>query len=100
MDVEKIIDGVVSRFIGTKHERDIKKIEPYIAQINALESEMKKFSDEQFAAHTATLKAEVQGRLANVEWSDPEYKKRLQEALEPAIVPAFAACREVGRRTL
>jgi hypothetical protein len=28
MDIEKIIDGVVSRFIGTKHERDIKKIAP------------------------------------------------------------------------
>jgi preprotein translocase subunit SecA len=100
MDVEKIIDGVVSRFIGTKHERDIKKIEPYVGQVNALELEMKALSDQQLAARTATLKAEVQGRLANVEWSDPEYKKRLQEALEPAIVPAFAACREAGRRTL
>ena len=39
MRVEEIFDRVVARFIGTKHERDIKRIMPLVAAINALASE-------------------------------------------------------------
>jgi len=100
MDVEKVIDNVVARFIGTKHERDVKRIQPLVEAINALEPEMQKLSDEQIAARTLELKAEVQGRLEGVERDDPDFKSKLQEALEPALVPAFALAREAGRRTI
>jgi preprotein translocase subunit SecA len=100
MDVEKVIDNVVARFIGTKHERDVKRIQPLVEAVNALEPEMKQLSDEELGARTLALKAEVQARLEGVEWDDPDYKQKLQEALEPAVVPAFATAREAGRRTL
>src|SRR6202453_3757257 len=100
MDVEKVINKVVARFIGTKHERDVKAIQPMVAAINELEPEMKKLSDAEITARTEALKAEVQGRLEGLERDDPDYKRRLQEAVEPAIVTAFALVREVGRRTL
>src|ERR1700683_408602 len=100
MDVEKVINRVVARFIGTKHERDVKAIQPMVAAINELEPEMKKLSDAEITARTEALKTEVQGRLEGLERDDPDYKRRLQEAVEPAIIPAFALVREVGRRTL
>jgi preprotein translocase subunit SecA len=100
MDVEKVIDNVVARFIGTKHERDVKRVQPVVVQINAIEPEMKELRDEDLAKRTAALKAEVQGRLEGAEEDDSDYKQKLQDALEPAIVPAFALCREAGRRTL
>jgi preprotein translocase subunit SecA len=100
MDVEKVIDNVVARFIGTKHERDVKRVQPVVAEINAIEPEMKGLRDEDLAKRTAALKAEVEGRLEGVEPDDPDYKQKLQDALEPATVPAFALCREAGRRTL
>src|SRR6202034_2049867 len=100
MDVEKLIDGVVARFIGTKHERDVKAIQPMVAAINELEPEMGKLSDAEITARTPVLRAEVQARLAVLERDDPDYKKKLQEALEPALIPAFALVREAGRRTL
>ena len=100
MNVEKVIDSVVARFIGTKHERDVKRIQPYVGAINALEPEMKKLSDEELGGRTAALKAEVQAFLEGVEQDDPNYKQKLQEALELAIVPAFATAREAGRRTI
>ncbi len=100
MDVERVIDSVVARFIGTKHERDVKRIQPLVEAVNALEPEMKSLSDEALGARTLALKAEVQARLEGVEWDDPAYKQKLQEAVEPAIVPAFATAREAGRRTL
>src|ERR1700734_1393366 len=100
MDVEKLINGVVARFIGTKHERDVKAIQPMVAAINELEPEMKKLSDAEITARTAVLKSQVQARLEGIERDDPDYKKKLQEALEPALIPAFALVREAGRRTL
>ncbi len=100
MDVEKIINSVVARFIGTKHERDVKALQPRIEEINALEPEMRKLSDAELTAKTAELKAGVQARMEGLENDDPDYKRRLQEALEPALVPAFAVAREAGRRTL
>src|SRR5277367_1619174 len=100
MDVEKIINSVVARFIGTKHERDVKELQPLVAEINALEPDTRKFSDAEITAKTATLKTEVQARMEGLVRDDPDYKQRLQEALAPALVPAFALVREAGRRTL
>jgi len=100
MDVEKFVDGIVSFFIGTKHERDIKKIQPLIAEINALEPEMKELPESEFPARMAALRAETQQRLEGIEPRDPDYRKKLQDALQPAIVPTFALVREAGRRTI
>ena len=47
MDVERIVDSVVARFIGTKHDRDIKKMAPAVAAINAKEEEVKALTDEE-----------------------------------------------------
>ncbi|MDE3111203.1 MAG: preprotein translocase subunit SecA, partial [Acidobacteriota bacterium] len=100
MDAEKFVDGVVSFFIGTKHERDIKRVHPVVDAINALEPEMKQLSDEDIPARTAELKAEVQARLEGLERDDPSYRERFRVAIEPAVIPAFALVREAGRRTL
>ena len=100
MQVDRLIDNVVARFIGTKHERDVKRIQPLVEAINALEPEMQKLSDAELTARAQILKTEVLARLEGVENDDPEYKQKLQDALEPALVPAFALAREAGRRTL
>ncbi|MGC2269940.1 MAG: hypothetical protein WA608_24350, partial [Candidatus Acidiferrales bacterium] len=78
----------------------MKALQPLIEEINALEPEMRKLSDAELTAKTAELKAEVQARMEGLENDDLDYKRRLQEALQPALVPAFALAREAGRRTL
>jgi len=50
MDVAKILDRVVAKFIGTKHERDIKKLQPIVAAINAKEAETQAMSDDALKA--------------------------------------------------
>src|SRR5258707_3292663 len=100
MDVAKVVDGVVARFIGTKHERDIKKLMPVIAAINARETEVQALSDEGLKTRFAELRAQVQEQLKDADPAEPTYKEELQKALEPAIVPAFALVREAGRRFL
>jgi preprotein translocase subunit SecA len=100
MDAAKILDRVVASFIGTKHERDIKKLQPIVAAINEREAETQALSDEVLKTQFVRLKDEVQERLNDADPADPTYKERLLAALEPAIVPAFALVREAGRRFL
>src|SRR5712671_4790997 len=100
MDVAKILDRVVATFIGTKHERDIKKLQPIVAAINAKEAETQAMSGDALKAQFLTLKDEVQARLKDADAADTGYRDILQAAFEPAIVPAFALAREAGRRFL
>src|SRR3989441_278172 len=100
MDAAKILDRVVATFIGTKHERDIKKLQPIVAAINEKEAETQALSDEALKSQFATLRDEVQERLKDADPADAAYKERLRAALDPAIVPAFALVREAGRRFL
>src|SRR5713101_2529521 len=100
MDVAKIVDRVVATFIGTKHERDIKKLQPIVASINAKEPETQAMSDEALKAEFLKLKDEVQGRLKDADAAETGYREILRAALEPAIAPAFALAREAGRRFL
>src|SRR5437667_1646098 len=100
MEAAQILDRVVARFIGTKHERDIKKLQPVIASINAREAEVQSLGNEELKTRFAELRAQVQEQLKDADPAEPSYKEELQRALEPAIVPAFALVREAGRRFL
>ncbi len=100
MDAAKILDRVVATFIGTKHERDIKKLQPIVAAINAKEPETQLLSDDALQSEFAKLKDEVQDRIRDNDPSDAAYREKLQAALEPVIIPAFALAREAGRRFL
>src|SRR5580658_9523758 len=100
MDVAKAVDTVVARFIGTKHERDIKKLQPLVVAINAREAEVRALSDDDLKLRFAALKAEVQEQLKDADPTDTAYKELLRKIFEPAIVPAFALVREAGRRFL
>src|SRR5580765_1342406 len=100
MRVDTMIDRVVARFIGTKHERDVKQIQPLVNAINALAPEYEQLSDAQLLEKTTQLRAQVKERLGDLPLDDPQFKERCKQALEPALVPAFALVREVGRRKL
>jgi preprotein translocase subunit SecA len=100
MDVAQVLDRVVARFIGTKHERDLKKLQPLVDAINAKEAETQALSDEQLKERFAALKTQVQEQLKDSDPAEAAYKEELRRTLEPMIVPAFALVREAGRRFL
>src|SRR5450755_2275662 len=100
MDAAKVVDSVIARFIGTKHERDVKKLQPNVAAINALEPEIKALSDEALKARFLALKEQVQEPLKDADPSEPTFRDLMQKAFEPALVTAFALAREAGRRFL
>ncbi len=88
MDAAKIMDSVLARFIAT------------VAQINALETETQRLTDDELKTRFAALKTEVTERLKDADPAEPSYKGALQAALDPVIAPSFALAREAGRRFL
>ncbi len=100
MDPAQIIDRVVARFIGTKHERDVKKLQPPVAAINEREAEVKALSDDELKARFQALKEPIQDQLKELDPTEPTFRESMRQALVPAIVPAFALVREAGRRFL
>jgi preprotein translocase subunit SecA len=100
MDPAQVLDRVVARFIGTKHERDVKKLQPSVAAINEHEAEIKALSDDELKARFQALKGPIQDQLKELDPTEPTFRESMRKALEPAIVPAFAMVREAGRRFL
>jgi len=103
MNLADIINRILAKFIGTKHERDIKRIMPRVAAINALEPQMQQLSDAEMKERTQKLRAQVQEALGDAEPGEPpwrEYKQRLSEVLEPVLPQTFALVREAARRRL
>jgi preprotein translocase subunit SecA len=74
----------IKRVVGSANDRELKRIEPLIAEINDLEEEYKALSDEELRDKTTELRGCV---LAGDE-------------LDSLIPEAFAAVREAGCRTL
>jgi preprotein translocase subunit SecA len=79
-----IVDVVLAKIFGTKHEREIKRIKPLVALINDLEPAMSALSDAELTAKTQ----EFRDKLAN------------GATLDDLLIEAFAAVREASRRVL
>jgi preprotein translocase subunit SecA len=79
-----IFSGIASKLFGSSNDREIKKFQPQVEAINALEPEMEALSDD-------ALKAKTQ-----------EFRKQLEEGktVDDLLVPAFAVVREASKRTL
>ena len=74
----------LGKVIGTKNERELKRLSERVVEINALEADMQGLKDADFPIRTARLKE----RIAN------------GEPLDNLLPEAFAVCREAGRRTI
>src|SRR5919109_3581864 len=79
-----MIAAILRTLFGTKHERDVKRMQPVVAKINALEPELQRLDDPGLGARTDDLRK----RLAD------------GEDLDDLLPEAFAVCREAARRRL
>src|SRR5687768_3044739 len=79
-----MVDAILAKIFGTKHEREMKGLRPIIAAINDLEPRTQQLSDAELAAKTQEFKQ----KLAN------------GAKLDDILVEAFAVVREAGRRVL
>ena len=94
-----MISKLTAKVFGTSNEREIKRIRPLVEQINGLEPEMKKLSDEQLRAKTAEFRARVKEALEGIE-DEAERLSARNAVLDEILPEAFAVCREGGWRVL
>ncbi|RJX32389.1 MAG: preprotein translocase subunit SecA [Desulfarculus sp.] len=74
----------ITKIVGSKHERELKRLQPLVEAINALEPAMEARTSAELAALT------------------PAFQERLAggETLDALLPEAFAAVREAARRTI
>ncbi len=82
-----MINFITKKIFGTKNERDLKKLQPLVDQINKFEIEFQSFSDDQLKAKTV----EFQNRLKNGETTD--------DILCEAFAVVKNACRRLAGTT-
>ncbi len=77
-------DFFLKKIFGSKNEREIRRLTPFVQAINAQEPALQKLTDDQLKAKTG------------------EFKERLAkgESLDDLLVEAFAVVREASSRTL
>ncbi len=92
-------DQVLTKIFGTANERLIKRLQPVVAVIGALEEDTKRLTDDQLRARTAEFRTRIAERLEGITDAD-ELKKAEREALDELLPEAFAVVREAGWRTV
>jgi preprotein translocase subunit SecA len=90
-----MIGFIVRKFIGSKNEREVKKLRPLVARINTLEEELQKLPEEALREKTAAWKEE----LSKIEGKE-ELAARLNEILPEAFAVVKNACRRLWGRDI
>ena len=96
---QALINKAIAKIFGTSNEREIKRIQPLVESINALEPEIKQLSDEQLRAKTEEFRQRIRERVDAVEDAG-EKDRELAAALDEILPEAFAVVREAGWRVL
>jgi preprotein translocase subunit SecA len=97
MAVNSFVDKFFKRVLGSNSDLFLKKINPIVGQINALEANLQKLSDEDLQAQTQKLKDKVAGALDGIDDKE-ERRKREQDILNEILPEAFATVREASVR--
>ena len=78
------LSSIARKVFGSSNERKVRKYQGRVDQINALEPEIVKLSDDELRARTATFRQQVADGTS----------------IDDLLVPAFATVREAARRAL
>ena len=121
-----LINKMAEKFFGTKADKDIEAIQPYVDQINEIFAGLSSISDDELRGKTATFKARIADYLSQEQKqideltakaenpdTDVEEKEKLydeidkiqedstdkvEEVLMEILPEAFAVVKETGRR--
>src|SRR4051794_41439770 len=79
-----MLDTLLAKVVGTQNERELKRLRPIVAQVNALEPSVRSLTGEQLRGKTT------------------QFRERFAagETLDDLLPEAFAVVREAGRRVL
>ncbi len=116
---------LLRKALPDRNQKELRRLQPLVERINALEREFERLPDDAFPEMTARWKAEVQGVAADLRKRERELEEKLQgrppdadklryelqdvhkrilaaeeRAMAQILPQAFALVREAGKRTL
>lgn len=79
-----MVFGIIKKIVGTRNDRELKRIQEQVVAVNALEEKIQKLTDSELQSKT------------------PEFRERFKggESLDEMLPEAFAVCREASVRVL
>ena len=115
---------LLAKLFGTKSQRDLKEIMPYIDKVKAIESTIQNLTNDELRARLKTIRADIQGRgaqlkseidalKANIEQTDLTEREKLyaevdkrekeiidsqEKALDEHLPEVFAIIKDTARR--
>ncbi len=111
-----MINRLLAKVIGTRNERELKRLRPLVDRINGLEPEIERLTDAELSARTVEFRARIAEALKPydaeleqaAEFADPDRERdaeaqreaELKRVLDDLLPEAFAVVRETGRRVL
>src|SRR5262245_20344887 len=85
-----MIGFIVKKIVGSKNDREVRRLRPLVEKINTLEAELQKLPDDALRQKTAAWKEEL-GKIEDKE----ELAQRLDEILPEAFAVVKNACRRL-----
>jgi preprotein translocase subunit SecA len=76
--IDKVF-GVFSKLFGSKSDRDLKKIQPYVDEIKSFESELQALSDDELRARTERFKKEIKEATVEHDKQIAELKSQIND---------------------
>jgi preprotein translocase subunit SecA len=91
--------GLFNKILHAGEGRRLKAVQAIVPEVNALEPEIERLSDDQLVAKTADFKQLVDRARSEAKNADRE-KDAVSDVLDEILPEAFAVVREAGRRVL
>jgi preprotein translocase subunit SecA len=77
-----LITGLLKKFFGTKADRDLKEIQPFVTKIHEAYERIDKLTNDELRQETLRLKGVIAARIAE----DEERKRELRSRLEDVMI--------------
>jgi preprotein translocase subunit SecA len=92
-----MLEGLLRAVFGSKHEREVKRVQPLVDEINRICESYRELSDDALRAKTDEFKARI--AEATRDLTDPAERRAAEQAALGELLPeAFAAVKETCRR--
>jgi preprotein translocase subunit SecA len=94
-----LFEKAIELVIGSKHERDVKRMRPIVEAINAREAEIEALDDEALRGRFQAIRDRVQAAITELPEDRRERTVMVQQILDPELEEVFALVREASKRT-
>ncbi|MBI4915491.1 MAG: preprotein translocase subunit SecA, partial [Acidobacteria bacterium] len=95
-----MVDKILEFFLGSRHEREMKRLAPRVASINTFEATLTALSDDELRSRLLAIRDEVRSATAELPEDAIERRRHVQAVLDEQLDEVFAIVRESSKRIL